>query len=93
MVVARELARAPTLLVAAQPTRGVDIGAVEAIRQHIIQARDRGAAILLISADLAEVLSLSDRILVLYRGRVAGTTVSAEADETQLGLLMSGGNA
>ena len=93
MVVARELAREPALLVAAQPTRGVDIGAVEAIRQRVIEARDRGAAVLLISADLGEILSLSDRILVLYRGRVAGTFASGEADETRLGLLMSGGNA
>ncbi len=93
VVVARELGRNPRLLIAAQPTRGVDIGAVEAIRERVLRARDQGAAVLLISADLDEILALSDRIVVLYRGRVVGQFAAGTVDETRLGLLMSGGQA
>src|SRR5581483_258740 len=66
LVVARELALAPTVLIAAQPTRGVDIGAIEAIHEHIVAERDRGAGVLLISAELSEIMALADRIAVLY---------------------------
>jgi simple sugar transport system ATP-binding protein len=78
IVVARELTRpAPRLLVCAQPTRGVDIGAIESIHKSIVAARDRGLAVLLVSAELSELRALSDRLLVLYRGRISGT-VGAE---------------
>jgi len=90
IIVGRELAREPKLLVAAQPTRGVDIGAIEFIHQNIIEARDRGMAVLLVSADLNEVMSLADRILVMYEGRVVGEVLPGEVTEEQIGLLMAG---
>ncbi|MFA5160879.1 MAG: ABC transporter ATP-binding protein [Elusimicrobiales bacterium] len=89
-VVARELARGPGLLVAAQPTRGVDVGAIEFIHEKIIAARDAGCAVLLISAELGEILALSDRIGVICRGQLAGTLYAGGADEEKLGLLMAG---
>ncbi|MBA2450096.1 MAG: ABC transporter ATP-binding protein [Chloroflexi bacterium] len=94
-VVARELSRPLELLVAAQPTRGVDIGSTEFIHRKIVEARDGGAAVLLISAELDEVLSLADRVAVLYRGRIV-ETLDAEAarnDRARLGLLMGGATA
>jgi simple sugar transport system ATP-binding protein len=90
LVVARELARRPRLLVVSQLTRGVDIGAIEAIYRKVIEARDGGAAVLLVSADLGEVLSLADRIAVLYRGRILKTLAREQADERELGLLLGG---
>ena len=91
-VVARELSRPLKLLVAAQPTRGLDIGSSEFIHRKIVEARDAGAAVLLISAELDEVLSLADRIGVLYRGRIVETLDAsvASADRARLGLLMGG---
>lgn len=90
LVVGRELSCGPRILVAAQPTRGVDIGAIEAIHQRILQARDRGLAVLLVSADLNEVLGLSDRILVMQAGQIVGELRPEEATEERLGLLMGG---
>ncbi|HGY08431.1 MAG TPA: ABC transporter ATP-binding protein [Oceanithermus profundus] len=90
IIVGRELARNPKLLVAAQPTRGVDIGAIEFIHQNIVEARDQGMAVLLVSADLNEVMSLSDRILVMYEGRIVGEVLPDEVTEEQIGLLMAG---
>lgn len=90
LIVAREMHRNPRILVASQPTRGVDIGAIEFIHKSIVEARDNGLAVLLISADLGEVMNLSDRILVMYEGRVAGEVDAAQASETQLGLMMTG---
>jgi len=90
LIVARELSRNPVLLVAAQPTRGVDIGAIEFIHRSLIAQRDRGCAILLVSADLSEIMSLSDRIAVIYDGRIAGTVEAGEADEKELGMMMTG---
>ncbi|HXT35337.1 MAG TPA: ABC transporter ATP-binding protein [Chloroflexota bacterium] len=90
LVVARELGLAPKLLIAAQPTRGVDIGAIEAIHQRIVAARDRGAAVLLVSAELSEVLALSDRIAVLYEGRITGIFEAGAVSEEELGLYMLG---
>jgi simple sugar transport system ATP-binding protein len=92
LVVAREIARDPRLLVASQPTRGLDVGATEFVHRRLIQERDEGRAILLVSFTLEEILSLSDRILVLYQGKVVGEyppTVSKE----QLGIVMAGGQA
>nr|WP_267962658.1 ABC transporter ATP-binding protein [Thermus hydrothermalis] len=90
IVVGRELLRKPRLLVAAQPTRGVDVGAIEFIHQRLIEARDQGMAVLLVSADLSEVLNLADRILVMYEGRIVGELSPEEATEERLGLLMAG---
>jgi general nucleoside transport system ATP-binding protein len=93
LIMARELERAPRVLVAAQPTRGVDIGAIEFIHRRIVAARDAGLAVLLVSADLNEVMSLSDRILVMFEGRVMGELAQAEATAERLGLLMAGAEA
>jgi simple sugar transport system ATP-binding protein len=90
LIVARELERDPQVLVLAQPTRGVDIGAIEFIHRQIVRARDMGLAVLLISADLNEVLSLSDRIAVMFEGRIMGEVPADEADVDTLGLMMAG---
>jgi ABC-type uncharacterized transport system ATPase subunit len=90
VIVARELAGKPTVLLAAQPTRGVDIGAIEFIHRRIVQARDGGAAVLLVSAELDEVRSLSDRIAVMYEGKIVSIE-SPDTPEERLGLLMTGG--
>ncbi len=90
LIVARELSCGPKILVASQPTRGVDIGAIEFIHKQIVGARDDGLAVLLVSADLNEVMSLSDRIIVLFEGRVMGELSQAEATTEQLGLMMAG---
>ena len=84
------MARQPRILIAAQPTRGVDIGAIEFIHKQIVRARDMGLAVLLVSADLNEVMSLSDRILVMYEGKIMGELTQAEATAEKLGLLMAG---
>jgi ABC-type uncharacterized transport system ATPase subunit len=90
LIIARELERDPKVLIAAQPTRGVDIGAIEFIHRQVIAARDRGVAVLLVSADLNEIMSLSDRIIVFFEGRIMGELMQSEADVEQLGLLMAG---
>jgi simple sugar transport system ATP-binding protein len=91
VVVAREFDQNPKLLIAAQPTRGVDVGSIEFIHWRLVQARDAGKAVLLISADLEEILSLSDRIAVIYEGRIVGILNPEEANEERLGLMMTGG--
>ena len=78
------------MLVASQPTRGVDIGAIELIHRRILEARDAGKAILLVSAELSEILALSDRIAVLFRGELVATMPRAEADEERIGRYMAG---
>ena len=90
LVLARELERDPVLLLVGQPTRGVDIGAIEFIHRRLIEMRDAGKAILLVSAELEEVLSLSDRILVMCGGRIVGTMDALEADVREIGLMMAG---
>jgi general nucleoside transport system ATP-binding protein len=90
LIVARELERKPDVLLASQPTRGVDIGAIEFIHKQIIKARDMGLAVLLVSADLNEIMSLSDRIIVMYEGKIMGELSQAEATAEKLGLLMAG---
>ncbi len=90
IVVARELARDPAILVACQPTRGVDIGATRLIHTFILKQADAGKAVLLVSADLTEILSLSDRIGVMYRGRIVGILQRSDATEEKLGLMMAG---
>ena len=93
IVVAREIDAGAQVLLAAQPTRGVDIGSIENIRRELVRVRDAGAGILLVSADLEEILSLSDRIAVLYEGRITGVLEAKDADEQTLGCLMTGGGA
>jgi simple sugar transport system ATP-binding protein len=90
VVVAREMARDFKLLLAAQPTRGVDVGAIEFIHNQLRKARDAGKAILLVSADLAEILALSDRIAVMYKGRFVAVLPRAEATEEVVGSFMTG---
>ena len=93
VVIARELSANPSLLIASQPTRGVDVGSIEFIHSQIISARDNGAAVLLVSAELDEVLGLSDRILVMYDGEIVAELESADADRAEIGRLMAGGHA
>jgi simple sugar transport system ATP-binding protein len=90
-VIARELSRPVRLVVAAQPTRGLDVGSTESVHQRLLAARDSGSAVLLVSAELDEILALADRIVVLYRGRVVATIAAAEAERARIGLLMAGG--
>jgi general nucleoside transport system ATP-binding protein len=90
VIMARELARNPRVLIAAQPTRGVDIGATEYIHQRLLAQRQEGTATLLISEDLDEILALADRIAVLYEGRVMGILEREQATAEQLGLMMAG---
>jgi simple sugar transport system ATP-binding protein len=90
VIIARVLSRSPDVMVIAHPTRGVDVGAMEFIHQRLFAMRDRGKAILLVSADLDEVRKLSDRILVLYEGRIVSESLPDEFSEIQLGCLMTG---
>ncbi len=90
VILARELSRKPQVLIAAQPTRGVDIGATEYIHQRLLEQRDAGTAILLISEDLDEIQELSDGIAVMYEGRIVGTAARGSASPETLGLLMAG---
>ena len=90
IVLAREIERDPDLLLVGQPTRGVDIGAIEFIHQQIVALRDRGKAILLVSVELEEILSLADRIAVMFDGQIMGERMAAETNENELGLMMAG---
>ncbi|BCS89142.1 ABC transporter ATP-binding protein [Pseudodesulfovibrio sediminis] len=90
IVLAREIERDPELLLVGQPTRGVDIGAIEFIHKRIIELRDQGKGVLLVSVELDEILSLADRILVLFEGCIVGELTAEEADECTLGLMMAG---
>ncbi len=90
VVLAREMSRQPNVLIAAQPTRGVDVGAIEFIHSKLIEYRDAGAAVLLISAELSEVMSLSDRIGVIFNGRIVAEFDAGTVTEHQLGLYMLG---
>jgi ABC-type uncharacterized transport system ATPase subunit len=90
LLLARELAGQPRLIVAVHPTRGVDVGATEAIHEALREQRARGAATLLISEDLDELLALADRIAVLFDGRVMGLLPARGADPEEIGLLMAG---
>lgn len=92
VIVAREVNAGGKLLVASQPTRGVDIGAIESIRKILVDVKERGLGVLLVSADLEEVMSLSDRIVVMHEGRITGQLSSDEVNEEVIGLKMMGGN-
>jgi general nucleoside transport system ATP-binding protein len=91
VVVGRELSGNPSFIIANQPTRGLDVGSIEFVHKTLIEERDKGAGVLLVSVELDEVLALSDRILVLYRGKIQGVLNTATATEEQVGILMAGG--
>jgi general nucleoside transport system ATP-binding protein len=93
VLLARMLSRNPKVIIVPQPTRGLDIGATDYIRQQLLEQRQRGAAVLLISEDLDEIMALSDRIAVIYEGQIAGILPASEATPERLGLLMGGGKS
>jgi simple sugar transport system ATP-binding protein len=92
VAVAREIASDPKLLVAHQPTRGLDVGAIEFVQRRLVEERDRGRAILLVSLEYEEVRSLADRILVIYEGRIVGE-FAPDVSEEELGIAMTGGQS
>ncbi len=91
VIIAREVSNNPDLLIAAQPTRGLDVGAIEFVHRTIIEQRDRGKAVLLVSFELDEILQLSDRIAVIYEGKITGVLNAQNTDENEIGLMMAGG--
>ena len=90
IIIAREFFRKFKFLISAQPTRGVDIGAIEFIHKQIIKARTDNKAILLVSAELSEILSLSDKVAVLYKGKIVKILEADKTNENELGMLMTG---
>jgi simple sugar transport system ATP-binding protein len=90
LIVAREFSRDVKLIVASQPTRGVDVGSIEYIHQRIVEERDNGSAVLIVSSELDEIMALADRILVMFRGRIVAETTPGETTNTELGLFMAG---
>ena len=90
LVLAREIERQPRVLLVGQPTRGVDIGAIEFIHRRLVALRDEGVAVLLVSVELEEIMALSDRIVVMCGGRITGERRPQDTDERDLGLLMAG---
>ena len=90
IVIAREVDRDPRVLVAGQPTRGLDVGAIEFVHSRLVEERDEGRAVLLVSLELEEILSLSDRILVIFGGRIVGE-YGPDVTEEELGIAMTGG--
>jgi simple sugar transport system ATP-binding protein len=93
VMLARTLSRQPDVVIVSQPTRGLDVGATDYVRSRLLEQRDRGAAVLLISEDLDEIMALSDRIAVIYEGTIMGVVPSHEATAEKLGLLMAGTTA
>jgi simple sugar transport system ATP-binding protein len=91
VIVAREFSKAGKLLIADQPTRGLDVGSIEFIHKQIVAKRDAGSAVLLVSAELDEILELSDQVAVMYRGKLVATMSAADADKEKVGLLMATG--
>ncbi len=89
LILARELEKAPSVLLVGQPTRGVDIGAIELIHEKLIEMRDNGCAVLMVSVELDEIMALSDRIVVMFDGRIVGEVSGADATKTTLGLMMA----
>ncbi len=91
LIAAREISKDPDLLIASQPTRGLDVGAIEYIHKRLIEERENGKAVLLVSLELDEILSLSDRIAVMYDGKIIEILDRKDATEQKLGVLMAGG--
>ena len=90
LIIGREFELPPKLLLVSQPTRGVDIGAIEFIHRKIVELRDQGCAVLLVSAELEEVTALSDRLLVIHNGKIAGEVDPKIATNEEIGLMMTG---
>jgi simple sugar transport system ATP-binding protein len=90
LICARELHREPEVVLAVQPTRGLDVGAIEFVHKRLVAERDKGRGVLLVSFDLDEILDLSDRVLVMFGGRIVGEFASGRVNRTELGLLMGG---
>ena len=90
VIVARELSRELKLAIASQPTRGVDVGSIEYIHSQIIEERDSGTAVLIVSTELDEVIALSDRVLVMYRGRIVAEVDPKKVSSVEIGLFMAG---
>lgn len=91
VIIAREISNDPDLLIAVQPTRGLDVGAIEYVHKMLVQERDKGKGILLVSLELDEILNVADTVCVIYGGAITGTFTQEEADENTVGLLMAGG--
>ncbi|MEO3150728.1 heme ABC transporter ATP-binding protein, partial [Turicibacter sanguinis] len=89
-IIAREVVRSPKLLIAAQPTRGLDVGAIEYVHRELIAERDKGRGVLLISLELDEILNVSDRVAVIYEGEIVAILETANTNEKEIGLLMAG---
>jgi simple sugar transport system ATP-binding protein len=89
-IIAREIEKNPSLLIAVQPTRGLDVGAIEFVHKQLVQQRDEGKAVLLVSLELDEVMNVADRILVMYEGELVGEFDPKTVTEEELGLYMSG---
>jgi simple sugar transport system ATP-binding protein len=89
-IIAREVDRDPDLLIVAQPTRGLDVGAIEFIHKRLIEQRNRGKAVLVVSFELEEILNVSDRIAVMYDGGISGVVLPKQTNKRELGLLMAG---
>jgi simple sugar transport system ATP-binding protein len=92
VVLGRELSGSPKFIIANQPTRGLDVGSIEFVHKTLVEERDKGAAILLVSVELDEILSLSDRIAVMFGGRIMGILDAKDANEQDIGILMAGGS-
>jgi simple sugar transport system ATP-binding protein len=90
VIVAREFSREVTFVLASQPTRGLDVGSIEYIHERIVQERDAGTAIVIVSTELDEIMALSDRILVMFRGEIIAERTPPETTTTELGLFMAG---
>ena len=90
VMLARTLSQQPRVVIASQPTRGLDVGATDYVRSKLLEQRDAGAAVLLLSEDLEEILALSDRIAVIYAGTIMGILPANEATPEKLGLMMAG---
>lgn len=93
VIIAREISNNPDVLIAFQPTRGLDVGAIEYVHKALLEQRDRGKAVLLVSLDLEEIMNISDRITVIYEGEIVGVVDAETADRNKLGLMMAGGGA
>ena len=91
VIIAREVTNDKELLIAFNPTRGLDVGAIEFVHKYLVEQRNKGRAVLLVSFELDEIMSLSDRIEVIFDGEITGSVPGAEADEKELGFMMAGG--
>jgi simple sugar transport system ATP-binding protein len=91
VIIAREITNDKPLFICVNPTRGLDVGAIEYVHKYIVAQRDAGKAVLLVSFELSEIMNLSDRIDVMFRGKISGSVDGDKADQTTLGLMMAGG--